>query len=120
MITENWVRDRRPIAFIDFFSNSSTAWAENPRAVKPWWYAMGVDGSGNIVFDKLLDTKSYNYGSDPLGNTHMSGTPNGVPDQFEELYHRMRRAYAHGYRRIVLQLPAGVAFGTTTGETYQN
>jgi hypothetical protein len=86
----NWIPDRRPFAYLQFFNPAEGAHVPglgNPPGLKPWWHPIGVA-------DYPMDVNA-----------------NSVPDQFETLLATLDDLYAEGFRRIVLQLPAGAPFG---------
>lgn len=97
--------DRCPAVFIPFFDPGGQ-WHgsfSNPRDLNSWWADVGT--ADDLPHDNLTYTGEW---QNPIPFTAGS---NGTPDQFEQLEWRLDQAYGAGFRRIVLNLPAGVAFG---------
>jgi hypothetical protein len=107
--------DRAPAICIQFTDPSSN-WLvneSNPRGLRTWWHAAGQ------AVDNPIDSTTYT--GDFNSSWPFVGVGNGIPDQIEYLVWELDRVYAAGFRRIILNLPAGVAFGmqqTQNNQTY--
>jgi hypothetical protein len=82
--TPTWVPDRRPAIFVQMWNGD---FCNNPRGSAWWWY----DG-------------------DDFGMVPRDQNVNGVPDVFDRLLQLMNEYEQGGWRRIMLMLPAGLAF----------
>jgi hypothetical protein len=107
MSTYYWHKDRRPLVVIQMGSNG---FRFNPRGSVDWWW-MDIDNDpATCDQDVAVDTMQMN----PEDNSTVDLIPtendqgNGIPDQFETLIHRIRYYKYHGFRRVVMHLPAGV------------
>lgn len=87
------VPDRRPAIHIQTWNGT---WNDDARGLSPEW-------QGDIVDEKRLSANLKDLEHFPQGN--------GVPDQIEWLAGELERRYQDGWRRIIVRLPAGVAFG---------
>jgi hypothetical protein len=96
----DFVPDRRPIAWLQLFEpgafkykavrnnpNDPNERLGNPRGLKAWWHIEGQN-----------DLPTYQ-------------PPDPVPKQFRELVELAEHLYQQGFRRFMLQLPAGAPFG---------
>jgi hypothetical protein len=107
--------NREPAVCIQF-TDPSSEWrveTSNPRQLRTWWHAAGA------ATDTSIDVKGYT-GNWWEANPFISGQ-NTIPDQIEYLIWELDRVYAAGFRRIILNLPAGVTFGmnqTQNNQTY--
>ncbi len=109
--------DRCPSIFIPFFDPGSQWLASsNPRALNSWWADAGAN---DVSHDYQTYTGAWEN-PDPFIGSPANPQGNGTPDQFDQLEWRLDRAYAAGFRRITLQLPAGVAFGMPWTEFFNN
>ncbi len=79
--------DRRPLVMIVTWSGF---FSDNPLGVHPDWYDADVENPAGPPADSDTD---------------------GVPDVFEWLISQLDLAYSHGYRRMVMRLPAGSVQG---------
>jgi hypothetical protein len=99
-------RDRRPAFFLQCWNGS---WTINPYGLTEWWCNWRENPQTLQWEDAPSDLKS-------LNQTTLVWTqqPNGVPDQFEELYVRFETMWRKGIRRLILKLPGGVPYGKAT------
>jgi hypothetical protein len=95
------IPDRRPAIHIQIYDGT---WSQNdPRGVNEFW-----EGGENLDGFRLSTNR-----------TQMLPGGNNVPDQFDWLTTELESRYANGWRRFILRLPAGVAFGTVIREAQQ-
>lgn len=99
-----WHRDRRPAVMIQF---ASGGYLYNPRGVDSWWWVTPGNGT-TFVPDEAVDEKKPNPDFDVTGSAELISGQNNIPDQFDVLMWRIKKAHAKGIRRIILHNPAGV------------
>jgi hypothetical protein len=93
-----WTRDRRPSQVLSFFNGS---WFDNFQGLHgnlqglgPWWWGEHNPSAGPDTSEDLRGAPN--------------GGPNGRPDVFDDLLNTLETSYKNGYRRITLNIPAGV------------
>jgi len=102
----NFVPDRRPIKVINLFGG---LWNHNVTGNIPWWIDQKLSGPD---FPECNQTHYIDDGCLPLNSSghyryRRDYANNGIPDSIDELLRLLDEAYNAGWRRIVLNRPAG-------------
>lgn len=128
MTANQWTPNREPAVFVQMWNGS---FGVNPNGLADWWgpskRAEEYPGSTNFPPDVPRDEggidPDYVLGQPrivPVLDDNVPGPGNGKIDQLEILEALLTDYYNEGFRRIILQLPGGAAFGTQVGGFVQD